>query len=509
MVTPQQKREFFTAIENGNLIELTRLNKAGIPWTVTMSDGYSPIHAAVESGHVELVRFFHRKGCDLNATTSFMFTPLHIAAQLNRVKEAKYLLENGANPNPIDMDGNTPYQVGMRLMHTKVLGVLKKYDATPKDAYVDAKKKITQLHKAALNGELEDVKKLCACGADVNAQTIDIKMTPAMWTPSRTNKEKDLEILKVLVSYGADLNIKNKNGLTIAHFATMEGRLEILKYLDSQGINLFEPDVYGQTPIVLANESMANMNFEDWSLSEIKSYTKPVNECCEFLKEWYANQKKHSGKENKDGKKEAPAKKTYPEPTPLHVYALNGHLDEVKRLCAEGADVNATTEEGSTPIMWTPSMSNPNDIEIFKVLDAYGADLTAQNKNGQTVAHIAASSGRLDILKYLAARGVNLGEKDVYGQTPLTIGPKHLENMNFDDMNSSEIEFYTKPIWQCVAFLQEWQLNPEKYIDKTLPNKEKYIIMRDKTGKTKSTDTGPKKSGKKTFFKPITLGRNN
>lgn len=36
--------------------------------------------------------------------------------------------------------------------------------------------------------------------------------------------------------------------------------------------------------------------------------------------------------------------------TPLHYAALNGHLDCVKHLVRNGADVNLTDEEGSTPL---------------------------------------------------------------------------------------------------------------------------------------------------------------
>jgi hypothetical protein len=63
---------------------------------------------------------------------------------------------------------------------------------------------------------------------------------------------------------------------------------------------------------------------------------------------------------------------------PLYQAARHGNAEVVETLLQKGADVHARVSHGGTALHAT------FDVEIGKVLQRYGADLSARNRNGQT-----------------------------------------------------------------------------------------------------------------------------
>ena len=48
-------------------------------------------------------------------------------------------------------------------------------------------------------------------------------------------KNNDIEIVKLLIENGADVNAKNEDGETALHLANRKGYLDIVKYLIAKG----------------------------------------------------------------------------------------------------------------------------------------------------------------------------------------------------------------------------------------------------------------------------------
>ena len=67
--------------------------------------------------------------------------------------------------------------------------------------------------------------------------------------------------------------------------------------------------------------------------------------------------------------------------TPLHWAAFKNEVEEVKRLIANGADVNAKAEDGITPLHCA---AEENAAEVAKVLIEFGAAVNAKNNDGYT-----------------------------------------------------------------------------------------------------------------------------
>jgi len=72
--------------------------------------------------------------------------------------------------------------------------------------------------------------------------------------------------------------------------------------------------------------------------------------------------------------------------TPLHYACTRGHLDVAQFLILNGANVNATSINGSTPLMMAAQSGNE---ELIKYLLDKGADLQLRNSQGLSAIEIA------------------------------------------------------------------------------------------------------------------------
>ncbi len=60
--------------------------------------------------------------------------------------------------------------------------------------------------------------------------------------------------------------------------------------------------------------------------------------------------------------------------------------------------VNASTTYGSTPLH---EAALRGSVEVIKLLQAAGAQMTAKNRLGETALHLAVSQGRIEAVEYL------------------------------------------------------------------------------------------------------------
>ena len=98
--------------------------------------------------------------------------------------------------------------------------------------------------EAAKQGNLEAVKQHLADGADVNAKD-KYGLTPlhhAAWQGRN-------EIVELLIANGADVNAKDVDGGTPLHYAAWQGRNEIVELLIANGADVNAKDVDGGTPL--------------------------------------------------------------------------------------------------------------------------------------------------------------------------------------------------------------------------------------------------------------------
>lgn len=107
--------------------------------------------------------------------------------------------------------------------------------------------------------------------------------------------------------------------------------------------------------------------------------------------------------------------------TALMEASTKGYLDIIKFLVDEGADINAvTTFQGTTALMFASAMGH---LDVVKYLVEKGADMSAvTNEEGTTALMFASDRGHLDIVKFLIEKGADINAvANFEGGTPLMI----------------------------------------------------------------------------------------
>lgn len=104
--------------------------------------------------------------------------------------------------------------------------------------------------------------------------------------------------------------------------------------------------------------------------------------------------------------------------TPL-VPAVNTSAEMTKLLLDKAADPNRATRSGVTPIMFT------RDAAVVALLVAHGADVRARSKVGETALMDAATRGDLVAAKLLLDRGAEVNAADHRGYTPLLFAAQY------------------------------------------------------------------------------------
>lgn len=102
----------------------------------------------------------------------------------------------------------------------------------------------------------------------------------------------------------------------------------------------------------------------------------------------------------------------------LGLAAANGHTEIVKLLLDDGAKIDASGDNGATPLM----LASKGSFETAKLLLDRKANLESKDKSGYSAIFYAAGWGKVDILKLLIERGANVTAQANNGITVLDNG---------------------------------------------------------------------------------------
>ena len=146
------------------------------------------------------------------------------AALTGNIEIVKSMLEQGVDVNGKDLEGTTALMLSSYNGHTNIVKLL-----LDNGAHIEARSKVgrTALMFVSTGPFPETVTLLLENDASVNAVDHDEHFTPLMHAAA----EGLLEIVKILLEYGADPSLRDIDGDTAASFALQNGHKDVVNLL--------------------------------------------------------------------------------------------------------------------------------------------------------------------------------------------------------------------------------------------------------------------------------------
>lgn len=163
----------------------------------------------------------------------------------NNLEMAKILIEKGANVNFAPKQGMSLLSLSIVMKSNDVGNYLIEKGADTKVMIEDSGLKWSLSDICVSVGNLEMLKKLLN-KSEIN-EVNSAKQT--LLYEAVTAEKPSLEVIKYLVDNGADVNVKNKAGISIILMMVLDNKLDIVKILAESGQNIKGKDTRGLTLI--------------------------------------------------------------------------------------------------------------------------------------------------------------------------------------------------------------------------------------------------------------------
>lgn len=367
--------------------EVVDLTRPGMG-TLQLALGWHPLHVAAMSGDIRLIeRLVRDHVCDLHVKSTNSWAPLHYAAAYNHVAAIGYLCSLGCEVSVRDAVGSTPLHVAAGEGQDDAVRALVELGCSPRTTDRDG---CTPLYCAAAWNRIETVRLLEELERSSSIRCAEGRV------PLHVAAEQGwVELVHVLVEeFDNAVDVKDQYEFYPMHSAAMGGHVDVISSLIRLRHPLEVKDCHGRTPL-----HYAAINGRREALRELVKLGSCVEE-----------------RDSRGGY------------TPLHLAADAGQCEIIQELVVLGADVDAPARgegEESGKVVVTPLgvalAKGPSNLDAIVLLVELGAnvkDITRQNL--ESPLHLAARSGRLDMVqRLLACDGVSVDVRIKDGSTPL------------------------------------------------------------------------------------------
>jgi len=369
--------------------------------------GRTALHWAVANGYRDTVELLIKNGADIAARTKAQGTALHIAASNAQKEMVVFLIAQGADVTAKQRYGYTPLHAAVWGESVDVVAVL--IDAGA-DMYAEDEWGERPLGAAVSRGNTELVALFIAKGMDPNSVSSNASRWEGWTVLHRAAISGSKEVMQLLLSKGADVNCKGKDGDTPIQLALGESgsvRTEIVRLLVSHGADisaLYAAAFLGEVEKVktVINEGAdVNANWLDCGTALHAAARGNQKDVAELLIAQGADV--NAGLRDGDD-------------TPLIYAAVNGCKEVARLLIEKGADIHAGNSGGFTPIY---AAAVCNNKPIIDLLLSKGADIDAKETRGMTALHHKAWQADSNMMEFLLSRSAHIEARTKSGTTPL------------------------------------------------------------------------------------------
>ena len=242
----------------------------------------TPLVYAARTNAIDVARALIEAGADVNQVTGYSWSPLLAATQNRNYQLGAYLIENGADVNLANNGGWTPLYLATDnrniedgdyptrepdMDHLEYIRLLLDSGADVNARMIDSTETRTvftnqwldeeggtAFFRASQSGDVDLMRLLLEYGADPNINT-ELNVTPLQvaagigWVEGVTTEhstEKTIEAVRLLLDLGVDPNVQADTGRTALHGAAHKGATEVVRILIGAGARMDVRD-YGNT----------------------------------------------------------------------------------------------------------------------------------------------------------------------------------------------------------------------------------------------------------------------
>ncbi|XP_024138435.1 protein phosphatase 1 regulatory subunit 12A isoform X3 [Oryzias melastigma] len=234
---------FMAACSAGDREEVAALLRQGADINHANVDGLTALHQACIDENAEMVQFLVESGSDINRGDNEGWTPLHAASSCGFIQIAKYLIEHGANVGAINSEGELPLDVATE-------------DAMERLLKAEIKKQGIDVDKARKEEErimLQDAMAVLEGGGTLTPHP-NTKATALHVAAAKGY----IEVIKVLLQCGVDVDSRDTDGWTPLHAAAHWGQEEVCGLLADSMCDMGAVNNVGQTPLDVADENLVD-----------------------------------------------------------------------------------------------------------------------------------------------------------------------------------------------------------------------------------------------------------
>jgi ankyrin repeat protein len=374
----------------------------------------------IRANNLSRLEFFLELGADVETIvrdfnsplTNINYTPLLVAAaQLDNVPMARLFLEHGADVVQSNSFGRGSYYSAIHVAHSaEMVQLLLDHDADPEQEV--SYNGYRALHYYIVRGNIGALRTVLQYGVEVDTVS-------SSTTPLHDAVPRNIDAVKLLLEYGADIKMRGYHSNTPLHSAVKGGKTDVVRLLlERWPEGASKTNRSGQTPLHLA----AAKGKTDMARSLLESWPEGTRE-----KDIHGNTPLHlAAAEGKTDMArslleiwpEGTREKDIHGNTPLYLAIKAGKTDVVRLLLEHWPAGAREKDEYGNTLLHLAAEDREDRADMVELLLEFWPDgVREKSEHGDTLLHVAAKT---EVLRLLLERWpAGAREKDEFGETPL------------------------------------------------------------------------------------------